>query len=244
MCSSPKAPISGGIFRRILGGEQGSVLTEFLIVAPLYLIMLGGLLLSNDMLRIKNKILMLDSFITVTGTHRYMRSDGNAITKQVNGVWGDFMPKSINAPLMLANEYVSNNGKNLSNNWNAVYAGRIDVEYTLPWLVTSLMSVQRIVFGDKKYSAVPQSFRFYADPGTGAFPGENECRFHVIQRHWTGKGGDKEYNRIESAAKLISNGIMTNVLQDAWLFAENVQGTSSVEGNDATYKQQLAKYAE
>ena len=95
--------------------EQGSVLTEFLIVAPLYLLLMGGLLLSNDMLRVKNKILMVDDFVTVTGTHRMMRDSGDAITKHVNGVWGDFQPETVDVPLMIANEYQSNNGKKLVN---------------------------------------------------------------------------------------------------------------------------------
>ncbi len=235
---TPCLSVSGG------QGERGSVLTEFLIVAPLYLLLLGGLLLSHDMLRVKNKILMLDEFITVTGTHRYMRDNTDAISTKATSIWGDFMPNSVKTPLMIANEYESNEGKSLANTWNAVYAGRVDVEYNLPTHINSLLSVQRIVFGDANTPPPPQSFRFYADPKTGQFPSERECRFHVIQRHWTSKSGKKGFDRAADAYKLVSDGIMSNVLKDSWLFAEEVQGTSSVEGNDSTYTQQLAEYAE
>ena len=227
-----------------LGSERGSVLTEFLIVAPLYLVLFGALLLSHDMLRVKNKILMLDEFVTVVGTQRLMRGKSDEISKKVLSTWGDFMPGSVATPLMIANEYESSEGKSLGNNWNAVYAGRVDVEYLLPTHINSLLSVQRIVFGDENTPAPPQSYRFYADPKTGQFPSERECRFHVIQRHWTGKSGKKEFNRTADAAKLIGDRIMSNVLQDPWLFAEDTQSASSVESNDSTYKQQLAKYAE
>ena len=225
-------------------GNGGSVLTEFLIVAPLYFVLFGGLLLSHDMLRVKNKILILDDFVTVTGTQRFMRGKGDAITTHVTNLWKDFMPSSIKTPLMIANEYESSEGKNLANNWNAVYAGRVDVEYKLPTYVYSLLSVQRIVFGDQNTPAPPSSFRFFADPKTGEFPNERECRFHIIQRHWTPDTGKNGFNRDVKASKLIGDSIMTNVLQDAWLFSESAQGVSSVEGNDSTYKQQLAEYAE
>jgi hypothetical protein len=46
------------------------------------------------------------------------------------------------------------------------------------------------------------------------------------------------------AYKLVCDQIMSNVLQDGWLFAEEVQGVTSTSGNDATYSQQLADYAE
>ena len=223
--------------------EGGSVLTEFLLVAPMYLVLFGGLLLSHDMLRVKNKILMLDEFVTVTGTHRLLRDSGAEITKQVTKTWGDFMPKSVSTPLMIANQYESSEGKHLANNWNAVYAGRVDVEYKVPENVHALLSIQRIVFGDKDTPPAPTSFKFFADAKTGQFPDERECRFHVIQRHWT-PGGKMEYDRSAEASKLISNGVMSNVLKDPWLFTKSAQGVSSVQGNDANYKQQLAKYAE
>ena len=227
-----------------LRSQQGSVLTEFLIVAPLYLLLMGGLLLSHDMLRVKNKILMVDDFVTVTGTHRMMRDSGDAITKHVNGVWGDFQPQTVNVPLMIANEYQSNNGKKLVNKWNAVYAGRVDVEYKLPYLIHSMLSMQRIIFGDESWPEQPTSFRFYADPKTGAFPAENDCRYHVIQRHWV-QGGDKKFDRSQSAEKLVTNGVMANVLQDQWLFTDEVKGVStSGDENASSYKQQLAEYAE
>ena len=217
---------------------------EFLIVAPLYLLMFGFLLLINDMVRLKNKVQMLDSFVTLVGTHRDMRGENDSIAKQVDKIWGTFMPESVKVPLMIANEYQSSEGKTLSNKWNAVYAGRVDAEYHLPTHINSLLSVQRIVFGDKKTTAPLQVYRFYANPQTGAFPSENECRFHVIQRHWTSGSGEKGYDRSADAYKLISNKIMSNVLQDGWLFADEVQGVSSEEGNDASYERQLADYGE
>ena len=60
------------IQRLMTGSDQGSVLTEFLIVAPIYLLLFGGMLLMCDMVMLKNKIAMLDQFITVGGTHRLM----------------------------------------------------------------------------------------------------------------------------------------------------------------------------
>jgi hypothetical protein len=229
---------------KIWTGDGGSVLTEFLIVAPLYLLLLGGLLLCNDMMRLKLKIQTLDCLVTLTGTHRLMRGDGDKLAAQVNKTWGDFMPKSVKTPLMLANEYQSSEGKTLSNKWNAVYAGRVDAEYHLPTMINALLSVQRIVFGDENYPEHPQVFRFYADSKTGQFPPENVCRFHTIQRHWTTGGGDADYDRMADAYKLVCDQIMSNVLQDGWLFAEEVQGVTSASGNDATYSQQLADYAE
>ena len=224
--------------------ESGSVLTEFLIVAPIYLMLFGALLMSHDMLRVKNKILMLDDFVTIVGTHRLMGGNDEAITTKVKSTWGDFMPSSVRTPLMIANQYESSEGKSLANNWNAVYAGRVDVEYTLPTHVYSLLSMQRVLFGSEKDPWPPKSFRFYADPKTGEFPSERECRFHIIQRHWTAQNSKKGYDRTADAYKLIGDGIMSNVLKDAWLFTEEVQGASEVEGNDSTYKQQLAKYAD
>ncbi len=224
--------------------DGGSVLTEFLIVAPLYMLLLGGLLMSHDMVRVKNKILMLDDFVTVVGTYRLKSGNDEAITTKVKSTWGDFMPGSVTTPLMIANQYESSEGKSLSNNWNAVYAGRVDVEYTLPTHVYSLLSMQRVLFGGEKDPWPPKSFRFYADPKTGEFPSERECRFHVIQRHWTSKNSKKGYDRAAEAYKLIGDQIMSNVLKDSWLFAQDVQSASEVEGNDSTYKQQLAKYAE
>lgn len=227
------------------GNDRGSVLTEFLLVAPLYLMLLGGLLLSSDMIRLKNKVAMVDMFVTMTGTNRLVgEEEGKAITEQVKHVWGDFMPGSINAPMMIANEYQSNDGHTLTNRWNAVYAGRVDAEYRLPWLINSLLSVQRVVFGDKNYAKTPQVYRMYADPKTGEFPPENECRFHVIQRHWSAKGAQKGFNRGADAYKLLGDGIFSNVIGDAWLFTKSTLSASEVEGNDSTYKQQLAKYGE
>ena len=230
---------------RFSNGERGSVLTEFLIVAPLYLLLFGGLLLSNDMVRLKNKIAMVDVFVTMTGTHRFVgEEEAPKITEQVSHVWGDFMPGSVNSPLMIANEYQSSDGHTLSNRWNAVYAGRVDAEYRLPWMINSLLSVQRVVFGDKNYAKHPQVYRMYADPKTGEFPPENECRFHVIQRHWTTKASQKGFNRGADAYKLVGDGILNNVMGDAWLFTKSTLAAEETEGNDSTYKQQLAKYGE
>ncbi|MBR4222503.1 MAG: hypothetical protein IKR81_15190 [Victivallales bacterium] len=231
-------------FSAAVGSERGSVLTEFLIVAPLYLVLFGALLLSHDMLRVKNKILMLDNFVTIAGTHRLMRGNDEAISTKVKSSWGDFMPGSVRTPLMIANQYESSEGKSLGNNWNAVYAGRVDVEYKLPASVYSLLSVQRVVFGGENDPWPPKSFRFYSDPQSGEFPSERECRFHVIQRHWTSKNSKKGYDRTAESHKLIGEQIMSNVLKDSWLFAQDVQGTAEVESNDSTYKQQLTKYAE
>lgn len=226
-------------------GEEGSVLTEFLLVAPLYLLLLGGLLLSNDMIRLKNKVAMVDMFVTMTGTNRLVgETEAAEITKEVGHVWGDFMPGSINSPLMIANEYQSSDGHTLSNRWNAVYAGRVDTEYRLPWMINSLLSVQRVVFGDEKYEKTPQVYRMYADPKTGEFPPENECRFHVIQRHWSPKGSKKGFNRGADAYKLLGDGIFSNVVGDAWLFTESTLSTGDSESNDSTYTQQLAQYGE
>lgn len=226
--------------------DSGSVLTEFLLVAPLYLLLFGFLMLSNDLLRVKNKILMLDDFVTVTGTHRFMRESGDSITKHVNRIWGDFLPKSVNVPLMIANEYENSQGKQLVNGWNAVYAGRVDVEYKLPSIFNSMLSVQRVVFGDKDTPAPPQSFRFYANPQTGEFPSENDCRFHVIQRYWSRGTGDKKLNRGVYARVLVQGGIMANVLEDSWLFADQVKSTSTSTGEDESkpYEQMLLNYAQ
>lgn len=230
---------------RLGKGEEGSVLTEFLLVAPLYLMLLGGLLMSNDMVRLKNKVAMVDMFVTMTGTNRHVgEAEANAITEEVNNIWGDFLPGSINCPLMIANEYQSSDGSTLANRWNSVYAGRVDTEYRLPSLINALLSLQRVIFGDEKYGKQVQYFRMYADPVTGDFPPENECRFQVIQRHWTSKGAEKGFDRGADAYKLIGDGILSNVTSDAWLFTKSTLSTSEVEGNDSTYKTQLLKYGE
>lgn len=227
------------------GSDQGSVLTEFLIVAPIYLLLFGGMLLMCDMVMLKNKIAMLDQFITVGGTHRLMLGNNeSAIAGHIKNVFNGFMPGSVNSPASYANLYQSHNGQILANRWNAVYAGRIDVEYHLPEMLYQLLSLQRTVFGDEKYTKQPVSYRFYPDPATGEFPGPNLCRYHVIQRNWTPQSGEKGFNRAADAKKLIGEAILGNVIGDGWLFTEDTLGSETPAGNDVTYKQQLGSYAE
>ena len=224
--------------------EQGSVLMEFLIVAPLFLLLLGGLLLSNDMLRLKNKILMLDEFVTVVNTHRTMQGNRDAAKSRVDKTWGTFAPDSVYVSNILADEYEGDDGNGSSNNWNTLYAGRIDAEYRLPTTINSLLSVQRIVFGDENYSAPPQTFRFYADPKTGFFPNNKECRFHVVQRHWTPGQGNRDYDRIAQASELVCDDIAENIAQDSWLLLGNGSEVGRFSGNNRGHKQQLGEYAE
>lgn len=224
--------------------EQGSVLMEFLIVAPLYLLLLGGLLLSNDMLRLKNKILMLDEFVTVVNTHRSMQGNRDAARNRVDETWGTFAPDSVQVSNILADEYEGDEGGASSNNWGSLYAGRIDAEYRLPSTINSLLSVQRIVFGDENYSAPPQTFRFYANPRTGAFPSNKECRFHVVQRHWSPGSGSEEYDRGVQAEELVCGGIAENTAQDGWISLGNASDPGRFSGNSQGHKQQLGAYAE
>ena len=233
------------IHRLMAGHDEGSVLTEFIIVAPVYLLLFGGLLLMCDMLMLKNKIVMLDQFITIAGTHRLMQgNDESAISNHIKSVFNGFMPGSVSSPASYANLYQSHNNQILANRWNAVYAGRIDVEYHLPDMIYELLSVQRVLFGDEKYTKQPTSYRFYADPTTGEFPGSTLCRYHIIQRNWTPQNGESGFNRAADAKRLIGDSILSNVVGDGWLFTEDTLGTETSSGNDVTYKQQLGSYAE
>ena len=233
------------ILNLLTGRDEGSVLTEFLIVAPIYLLLFGGMLLMGDMLMLKNKIVMLDQFITVGGTHRLMLgNDENAIAGHIKSVFNGFTPGSVSSPASYANLYQSHNNQILANRWNAVYAGRIDVEYHLPDLIYELLSVQRVLFGDDKYTKQPTSYRFYADPATGDFPRPTLCRYHIIQRNWTPQNGESGFNRAAAANKLIGDSILANVIGDGWLFTEDTLGTESSSASDITYEQQLGSYAE
>lgn len=228
---------------RLLFGDKGSVLAEFIIVAPLYFLLFGGLLLFNDMLRLKNKITMLDMFVTIAGTNRLMKESGSALKPKIEKVFQSFAPQSVSSPNAFGNLYESNDGTVLSNHWNAVYGGRIDVAYKLPTTVNALLSAQRLVSGDEKYHKTPTEYRFYTDSTTGEFPDEKECRFHLIERHWQPGSGD-DFDRTADAKDLLGDDVLKNVIGDAWLFTEDTLSASEASGNTSTYKQTLGDYAE
>ena len=224
-------------------GECGSVLMEFILVAPLYLLLFGGLMLSSDIARLKNKIDMLDVFVTMGGTHRLMQGDSEAVAGQIKDSFRSFPSGSVSSPGAYADLFESRDGIILSNRWNAVYGGRIDVEYKLPAFISSMMEIHRVLYGGKK--AAPSSIKFYTYPATGNFPTADSqvSRFHIIQRHWIGGKGDG-FDRTVSASKLIGNGVLSNVIGDGWLFTEGTLSVKETDGNDSTYKQQLGDYAE
>jgi len=219
---------------------------EFILVAPLYLLLFGGLLLTSEIVLLKNKVAMLDSFVTIGGTHRLMQGDQSAMNKQIKSVFATFMPGSVSSPARIGDLFEQADGNILSNHWNAVFAGRADVEYKMPTLIYELMAVHRVLFGGEEDDEPPTTFKFYSDPATGEFPDADSkvYRFHVVQRQWE-PGSDSAYDRSKEAKKLVQSNIMSNVLADNWLFTKGE--IASVEDSDSDtdeYKQQLGKYAE
>ena len=227
--------------------ESGSVLMEFILVAPLYMLLFGGLLLTSEVLLLKNKVMMLDSFVTISGTHRLMQGDQSAQNKQIKSIFAAFMPGSVSSPNRVGTLYEQADGNILANHWNAVFGGRIDVEYKMPTLIYEALSLQCIMFGNEADPPLQTSFKFYPDPKTGNFPGEEarEYRYHLVQRSWMPDTGEKAYDRAVSAKKLVQNNVMSNVLGDGWLFTKGE--ITSVEDSDSEtdeYKQSLGEYAE
>ncbi len=226
-------------------GDGGSVLTEFVIVAPLYLLLFGGVLLLNDMIGLKSKVSELDVFVTVAGSHRAYAGQAEQVSAAIKRRVTAFLPGAVTIHNAIAEAFVTDEDVALRNNWNAVYAGRADVSYRQPEPFCYLLEVQNLVQGEKFDE--PARYRFFADPATKDFPteGEKVYRFHLLQRHWTSGGGDGSYDRGASAASLVGDSILANVVGDDWLFTKKTSSVSSgVGGATEEYKIQLGKYTE
>ena len=225
--------------------DGGSVLVEFLLVAPLYLLLFGGLMLTNDLARLKNKAAVLDAYVTIGRTHRLCGRSASAVDRHVKELFASFLPGAVSSPYAFGEKTEGTDGKAVANKWQALYGGRIDVEYKMPTLFLEMMAVRRILFGSKDESKPMTMFRFYADPKSGEFPDDHEARFFQVQRFWE-PGGDHDVDRTAKGESLVGDGILGNVLADGWLFVSD-DDTASARldtGKLSEYEQTLGEYAE
>ena len=213
--------------------DSGSVLTEFLIVAPLYLALFGALMLLQDAMRVRGKVTMLDALVTEAGVHRLSDSQETLKTKYIPQSFVTFAPGTVKMKHAHVDLFTDDSGGShqLSNGFCAVFGGRMDIEYTMPDFIYSLMAVQQVLFGEGVPKREPMTF--FADD-------TKPYRFHFLQRH-----GDSD-ERATPAAQLISKGVLSKTLMDGWLFAEKAQGVEvkGAENSETEYRQQLGKYAE
>ncbi len=225
-----------------LSADGGSVLVEFLLVAPLYLLLFGGLMLTNDLARLKNKAAVLDAYVTIGRTHRLCGRSASAVDRHVKELFASFLPGAASSPYAFGEK---TEGKAVANKWGALYGGRIDVEYKMPTLFLEMMAVRRIVFGSKDEPKPMTVFRFYADPKTGEFPDDHEARFLQVQRFWE-PGGDHDVDRAAKGKSLVGDGIVGNVVADGWLFVSGDDSASAKldTGKLSEYEQTLGEYAE
>ena len=219
--------------RKQLHGDQGSVLTEFLIVAPLYLALFGALMLLQDAMRVRGKVAMLDTLLTEAGVHRLADAQKSLQDKFIPQSLSTFAPGSVKMKHAHVDVFSDDGGEGqkMANTFCAVYGGRVDIEYKMPDFIYSLMAVQQVLFGNGVPKREPLAF--FAD-------NPNPYRFHFLQRN------SSSSERATPAGQLLSKGVLSKTLLDSWLFTSGTQGADiqSSENSDTDYKQQLGKYAE
>ena len=237
-------------------GCCGSVLMEFVLVAPLYFALLGGLFFVGELTLNRVRMHIGDHTGTWLGATRLMWSPvdsdgeslkGNAIAKLLQEKLF-FETMELTGRIWV--DQVQDAGK--INSFMAMYKGGVDkLSVSLPdWARGMLFMQDAVSDQDMTELMTKQSYTYFSD-GNDSFRAFSFHRFAPLYEGdtpWnpgTGIAGD----RADSAVNLV-DGVLANIIPSKWICnasdddGVSTEAASSAQTNNEPYNRQLSDFGE
>lgn len=219
--------------RKNSSGRHGSVLMEFVIVAPLYFALLGGLFFVGELMLNRFRLMVGDHVGTWLAGTRLMERDGE------NDAIGPLLQNYLfRDTLELAGNIVVERDPDRLSYFMALYKGGIkELSVSVPDWVRGMHYMYQCFSGNDNSDLTTKRTYDY-------LKGEDFRRsfsFHRIAPWAEG------YNRAASAAELVGNEILSNVLGDNWILSESELSEGRVSQESETSGQvtrQLSEWSE
>ena len=187
---------------------------EFVVVAPLYFLLLGGIFYVGEFVANRIRINVGDQLLTWSVATRFCQERGS-IKQLLNGwLFGDTLEYALltvnDAPMAVGgNEFCS------------AYVGGIErIEIGMPGWANGMMNMHKAVSGEELSAAdLRTRFTYFEDANTSV-------RTVVMHRL---KGFSGEYDRSKNvrACDLMPRNYLVNVLSDSWAHSDNWQKETS-----------------
>ena len=207
---------------------RGSVLMEFVIVAPLYFALLGGLFFIGELTLNRLRMHIGDHTGTWLGATRLM---GYPTDSKGNPLKGDLIAKLLQEKLFLETmeltgrikvNQIKEDGSDSTkiNRFMAMYAGGIEkLSVSLPDWARGMLFMQDAMTGeDTSDFTTKQSYTYFSDA-------ENDWRDFSFHRYTHLYDGDsprnpgigKSNDRAGAAVNLVKGEVLGNVIGDGWI---------------------------
>ncbi len=178
---------------------------EFVIVAPLYFALLGGVFYVGELALNRMRLAVGDHTGTWLGASRFT-PDG----AQIGGMLGDVLFKDTLEPVGTINVERSSDGKKL-NYYMALYKGGIErLEISLPMWAKGMLRMQDAAFGGDTADLADKDGYTYMEGATDHF---RSYSFH----RYASSAWPATHNRAAPAKELVMKGILANVVTDVWI---------------------------
>lgn len=241
--------------------DKGSVLMEFLIVAPLYLLLFGGLMLTGELLLARLNLWNHDRLLAWTADDRHFSTlTGIEIHRVIALIkasfyWPDiYIDESGNSVIksdhfgfenenILADEWVTASVNDetaaeqyvLSNFWGKMYNSQIPLKLnTIPASIRGPMSLIGILSGENT------SFVTHVDFYQGGTHTKDRShdRHYVVHRYLYDKVDQAVHDRKAEATDLLNRGILWNIVEEPWIknTKSAVQGVIPPDDYDFAYE--------
>ena len=212
--------------------RRGSVLMEFVVVAPLYFALLGGMFFVGELMLNRYRLAVGDHLGTwLAGTRLMDRSGGN---DAIGALFQDYLFRDTHE---LAGELKVGRVAVWNNYFMSMYGGGIQrLSVSVPDWVRGMMYMQQAFSGGDMSDLDTKRTYDY-------FKGEDYHRSFSLHRvsSWP-----SSHNRSASSFDIVNSDVLMNVLGDSWIFSESdiPQSASSNADGGAVVKRALSMWSE
>ena len=211
--------------------RRGSVLMEFVVVAPLYFALLGGTFFVGELMLNRIRLQVGDHAGTwMAGTRLMDRSGGGDAISSLMQNWLFHDTHEVAGAITVEPD------SDKLNNFMSMYCGGIKrLSISVPnWMRGMLFMHQAFSGGDMEDLKEKRTYDF--------FSGEDFHRSYSFHRN---PAWPDTHDRSASALDLVNAGILQNVLGDSWIVAESdVQQTSGSSGGGGCVNRALSGWSE
>ena len=211
--------------------RRGSVLMEFIVVAPLYFALLGGMYFVGELMLNRYRLAVGDHLGTwLAGTRLMDRSGGN---DAIGGLFQDYLFRDTHE---LAGQLSIGRDTRGMNYFMSMYGGGIKrLSISVPnWIRGMLYMHQAFSGGDMDDLKTKRTFDYFKD-----------ADYHRSFSFHRSSGWPSSHNRAASAFDIVNSEILANVLGDTWILSEsNIQQSGSSNADGGYVVRALSEWSE
>jgi Flp pilus assembly protein TadG len=128
--------------------ENGSILLETVIAVPLFMLLIGGIMWSGQLIYDKQKLVIADRYVVWNAGNRYAQNNNNAQSDVQNRFFPDATAESVTVPAPQKSD---------SANWSYSVQSHVKLDVTMPDWTRGMLLADAIMTG--RMQDVPDIFK-------------------------------------------------------------------------------------